>query len=60
MDDMKNRKKFVKKILDESENAIVAIFRLLEINRDHFQKMSPAFQADVKKFHHELLIKNAR
>lgn len=49
----------VKKVLNESENAIAAIFRLLEINRDHFQNMSPAFQADMKRFHHEVLIKKS-
>lgn len=53
------QKEILKTILDESENAIVAIFRLLEINQVHFQQMSPAFQADVKKIHYELLIKNA-
>jgi AcrR family transcriptional regulator len=53
------QKELLKTILDESENAIVAIFRLLEINQVHFQQMSPAFQADVKKIHYELLIKNA-
>ncbi len=42
-----------------SENTIVAIFRLLEINRDHFQSMSPAFQDDLKKFHKEVLIKKS-
>jgi len=46
----------VSRILDESENAIVAIFRLLESNRDHFQSMSPAFQADLKKYHYEVLL----
>lgn len=49
----------VKRILNESENAIVAIFRMLEISRDHFQDMSPAFQADLKKFHHDVLMKKA-
>ena len=47
----------LKHIMDESENAVVAIFRLLEINQLHFQQMSPAFQADIKRFHYELLIK---
>jgi TetR/AcrR family transcriptional regulator, cholesterol catabolism regulator len=46
------------RILDESENAIDAIFRLLESNRDHFQNISPAFQADLKKYHYEALINN--
>jgi hypothetical protein len=45
--------------LEESENAIIAIFRLLEINQAHFQQMSPAFHADIKKFHYGLLTKDA-
>jgi len=53
------QKELVKKILDESENSIVAIFRMLEINREHFQNMSPAFQADLKKYHHDVLMKKA-
>ena len=51
------QKLLVIKVLEESGNAIEAIFRLLEISRDHFQSMSPAFQADLKKFHHEVLMK---
>ena len=50
------QKAMVSRILDESENAIDAIFRLLESNRDHFQNISPAFQADLKKYHYEVLI----
>jgi TetR/AcrR family transcriptional regulator, cholesterol catabolism regulator len=50
-------KELLKKILDDSENALVAIFKLLESSRDHIQEMSPAFQADIKKFHYEGLIK---
>jgi AcrR family transcriptional regulator len=53
------QKELVKKFLEESENAIVAIFKLLEINLNHFQDMSPAFQADIKKYHHEVLMKKA-
>jgi TetR/AcrR family transcriptional regulator, cholesterol catabolism regulator len=51
------QKDVVKRILEESENAIVAIFKMLEISRDHFQNMSPAFQADLKKYHHDVLMK---
>lgn len=47
----------VKRVLDDSENAIVAIFKLLEINMTHFQDMSPAFQADMKKYYHDILMK---
>jgi AcrR family transcriptional regulator len=52
------QKELVKRVLEESENSIVAIFRMLEINRDNFQYMSPAFQADLKKYHHDVLMKN--
>jgi AcrR family transcriptional regulator len=50
----------VKRILNETENAILAIFKMLEISRDHFQNMSPAFQADLKKYHYEVLMKKAQ
>lgn len=53
------QKDLVKRILDESENSVVAIFRMLEINRDYIQGMSPVFQADLKKFHHDVLMKRA-
>lgn len=45
------QKDLLKKILDQSNNPIEAIFRLLEVNRDHFQGWSPAFQEDIKKFY---------
>jgi AcrR family transcriptional regulator len=51
------QKELVKKVLDESENTIVAIFRLLEINREHVQRMSPAFREDMRKFHRDVLMK---
>jgi AcrR family transcriptional regulator len=53
------QKELVKKVVAESDNAIVAIFRLLEINMDHIQNMSPAFQADMKKFHQDVLMNRA-
>ncbi len=51
------QKDMIRKVLDESENSIVAIFRMLEINRDNFQSMSPAFLSDLNKYHHDVLIK---
>ena len=48
------QKEMIRKVLEESENSLVAIFRMLEINRDNFQSMSPAFLADLKKYHHEV------
>jgi hypothetical protein len=53
---VEKQKDLVKKVLDESENAIAAIFKLLEINSDHFQQISPAFFSDMKKYHNEVLV----
>ncbi|MBE3086251.1 MAG: TetR/AcrR family transcriptional regulator [Bacteroidetes bacterium] len=53
------QRELVKRVLDDSENALVAIFKLLEINMVHFQDMSPAFQVDMKKYYHEVLMKKA-
>jgi AcrR family transcriptional regulator len=53
----RKQKELVKRVLDESENSIVAIFRLLEINREYFQDINPVFQADLKKYHYEVLLK---
>jgi TetR/AcrR family transcriptional regulator, cholesterol catabolism regulator len=53
------QKELAKKVLDESENSLVAIFRMFEINRTIFQTMSPAFQSDIKKYHYDILIMNS-
>jgi AcrR family transcriptional regulator len=60
--DLMNQKQeeLLANVLKESENAIIAIFKLIEINQVHFQQISPAFQADIKKFHYELLVKNSK
>ena len=49
------QKTLVEKVLNESENSIFAIFKLLEINTVHFQNISPAFQLDIKKFHRDVM-----
>ncbi len=53
------QKSLTKRIIDESENVIVAIFRILEISRNHLQDLSPAFFADIKKYHNDFLYKNS-
>jgi AcrR family transcriptional regulator len=53
------QKELIKRVLNESENAITAIFKLLEISRNHFQSMSPAFQTDMKKIYREILAKKS-
>ncbi|MCU0363902.1 MAG: TetR/AcrR family transcriptional regulator [Bacteroidales bacterium] len=50
------QRELVLRVLEESDNSVVAIFRLLEINMVHFQDMSPAFQADLKKYHKDVLM----
>jgi AcrR family transcriptional regulator len=52
-------KRILQETIDNSENAIIAIFRLMEVNRDFFHSMSPVFQADLKKFHMEALMKRS-
>jgi AcrR family transcriptional regulator len=49
------QKEMMANILDESENVIVANFRMIDVMRDHFQNMSPAFLLDIKKYHHAVL-----
>lgn len=43
------------KTLNESENVIEAIFKILDLMRDHFKTMSPAFLLDIKKYQHKML-----
>jgi AcrR family transcriptional regulator len=41
-------------IFSESENVIEAIFKMLDLMMDHFKKMSPAFQMDMKRIHGDI------
>jgi TetR/AcrR family transcriptional regulator, cholesterol catabolism regulator len=50
------QKMLIKRILDDSENAIEAVFRVIEMNKDHYMSMSPAFHEDMKKYHNEVLM----
>ncbi len=55
---MAEKQKFLTEtVLGDSDNSIEAIFRLLEMSRDHFHAMSPAFFADLKKYHHDVFLK---
>ncbi|MDP4223635.1 MAG: TetR/AcrR family transcriptional regulator [Bacteroidota bacterium] len=51
------QQEIMKKLFSESENIIEAIFKMLKLMSDHFSKMSPAFQLDVKKYHQDILNK---
>ena len=48
------QKEVMKKVLDESENLIEAIFMMLDKMLDHYKMMSPAFQMDIKRYHNEI------
>jgi len=42
-------------VLEESDNIIEAVFRLLNLMNDHFRNTSPAFRLDMKKYHQDAM-----
>lgn len=46
-------KEMTDRIMEESENIIAALFRIMEFNLEHLQAMNPAFNEDIKKLYHE-------
>jgi hypothetical protein len=46
-------------IMKSSDNVIEAIFRIISLMMDHFNKLSPAFMMDIKRIHIEA-IENAK
>jgi AcrR family transcriptional regulator len=51
---VEKQREVMTKIFSESENVIEAIFKMLDLMADHFQKMSPAFQMDMKRIHMDI------
>ena len=49
------QRELMDKIMNESENIIEAIFKLLSIMSDHYKEMSPAFKKDMKRFYSHVL-----
>jgi AcrR family transcriptional regulator len=49
------QRELMAKIFSESDNVIEAIFRMLDLMTDHFHKMSPAFQMDMKRYHKAII-----
>lgn len=47
----------MKEILNESDNVIEAIFKMISIMAAHIEKMSPAFQMDMRRLHINILEK---
>jgi len=51
---LERQRELMTKVFTESENTIEAIFKMLDLMMDHFQKMSPAFQMDMKRLHMDM------
>ncbi|MGB8492342.1 MAG: TetR/AcrR family transcriptional regulator [Bacteroidales bacterium] len=49
------QKDLIKKVFNESENVIEAIFKMLDKMRDHFLTVSPAFQMDIRRSYQDIL-----
>lgn len=47
----------VDKILDSSQNVIIAVFRLISVMRDHMGAMNPLIHSDLRKYHSAVLEK---
>jgi AcrR family transcriptional regulator len=48
------QRELMTKIFSESENVIEAIFKMIDLMTDHFQRMSPAFQMDMQRLHRDI------
>jgi TetR/AcrR family transcriptional regulator, cholesterol catabolism regulator len=44
------------KCLENSENVIEAIFKIMDYMIEHYKRMSPAFRLDMRKYHNEMII----
>jgi len=53
----KKQRILIDKTLNESENVIEAIFKILDIMTEHLRNMSPAFRLDMKRYHNDLVKK---
>jgi AcrR family transcriptional regulator len=51
------QQELIGRVFTESENVVEAIFKMLDSMVDHFHKMSPAFQMDMKKMHNDIIKK---
>jgi len=51
---LERQRELMSRIFSESDNVIEAIFKMLDMMMDHFHKMSPAFQMDMKRLHRDL------
>ncbi len=49
------KKELMDHIMQNSENVIEAIFKLIAIMSDHYREMSPAFKMDIRKFYSHVI-----
>lgn len=49
------QREVITKYFNESDNVVEAIFKMLDLMAEHFQKMSPAFQMDMRRYHRIIL-----
>ena len=47
----------INRVMDECDNVIEAIFRILDIMTEHLRNMSPAFKLDMKRYHNDIITK---
>ena len=48
------QREVMEKALNETDNVIEAIFRMMNTMMEHFKSMSPAFQMDIKRYHMDI------
>jgi len=48
------QREVMERALNESDNVIEAIFRMMNTMMEHFKSMSPAFQMDIKRYHMDI------
>jgi AcrR family transcriptional regulator len=48
------QREVMEKALNESDNVIEAIFRMMNTMMEHFKSMSPAFHMDIKRYHMDI------
>lgn len=51
---LEKQRELMTKVFTESENVVEAIFKILDLMTDHFQRLSPAFQMDMKRLHRDI------
>jgi len=54
---MLKQRENIDRILESSENVIIAVFRMISIMREHVGAMNPLIHSDLRKYHSSVLLK---